>query len=400
MRGRARAAVVGGGAGLAVALAQPGSATADDALIALASQPLPLAIHDGRVAQLTVHAVPFTIGSQELTPATVASLDELVAGAATDCFVTAQAVGHVRPGTPGDGGTLVAHRLARARAEAVKSALVRGGLPEGSVASVWDYQFSVREPRVTLWIFQLPKGEACSGMPLPGAPVRMALAMPELSTVEPVADVSLPANATAPVDQRQADRQFKPAPGIHMPDRALQADGAEVVPHAIPSALAETRPMVPFERPPQEFIAVPDPAAPPAAHVADGAVQLMAVATAAPQAEPVAADAGPPPAVQESAVSVEILFAENSSFFPPEAPAELQRFAAALPPGRRWEIELQAAVDDKARRRDSPEKAQAYNGGWRTAGRGASWSGWRSSPSYAPLPLAAAWSSTIRRAVW
>jgi hypothetical protein len=219
----------------------------------------------------------------------------------------------------------------------------------------------VREPRVTLWIFQLPKGEACSGMPLPGAPVRMALAMPERPTVEPVADVPLPANATALVDGRQVDQQFEPAPGIHVPDPALRAGGAVAVLRAITSALAETKPIVPFGRPPRDIVDGRDPTTPPVAHVADGAVQLMAVATAAPQAEPVAADAGPPPAVQESAVSVEILFAENSSFFPPEAPAELQRFAAALPPGRRWEIELQAAVDDKARRRDSPEKAQAYN---------------------------------------
>src|SRR3954452_22496076 len=216
MRGLAWVAVVGGGAGLAVALAQPGSAAADDALIALAGQPLPVAIHDGRIAQLTVYAVPFTIGSQEPTPATAASLGELVAGAATDCFVTAQAVGHVRPGTPGDGGTLVAHRLARARADAVKSVLVRGGLPEGSVASVWDYQFSVREPRVTLWIFQLPKGEACSGAPLPGAAARIALAIPERPIVEPVADVPSPAVEPAPVERR-----LEPAPGIHVPDPDL-----------------------------------------------------------------------------------------------------------------------------------------------------------------------------------
>src|SRR3954470_19995772 len=112
MRALAWAAVVGGGAGLAMTLAQPGSAAADDALGVLTGQPLPLAIHDGRVAQLTVHAVPFAIGTQKLTLATAAALDELAAGAATDCFVTAQAVGHVRPGIPGDGGTLVAHRLA------------------------------------------------------------------------------------------------------------------------------------------------------------------------------------------------------------------------------------------------------------------------------------------------
>ena len=64
-------------------------------------------------------------------PRRAAALDRLVASIATDCFLTAQAIGHVRPGIPGDGETLAAHRLARARSEAVQAALVRGGLPAG-----------------------------------------------------------------------------------------------------------------------------------------------------------------------------------------------------------------------------------------------------------------------------
>ena len=142
------------------------------------SEPLPLAIRDGRVAQLSVHAVPFALGSSQLQPPAAEALDVLVAGVATDCFLTAQAIGHVRPGTPGEGDTLAAHRLARARSEAVQAALVRAGLPAASVASVWDYQFTTREPRVTLWVFSLPAGDDCKGTPLPGAPARVAAAQP------------------------------------------------------------------------------------------------------------------------------------------------------------------------------------------------------------------------------
>ena len=45
--------------------------------------------------------------------------------AATDCFLFAQAWAMSGPGSQADGDTLVAHRLARARADAVQAALVR-----------------------------------------------------------------------------------------------------------------------------------------------------------------------------------------------------------------------------------------------------------------------------------
>jgi hypothetical protein len=55
------------------------------------------------------------------------------------------------------------------------------------------------------------------------------------------------------------------------------------------------------------------------------------------------------------------VFEPNSSFFPRGAEAELKRLVAALPAGRGYEFEVQAAVDDKAGRDDPPEKALAYN---------------------------------------
>src|SRR5688500_2723918 len=134
MRVRARVRSLAAMVGLAAGLCGSGPGTAAGGeLAALARQPLPLAIRDGRIAHLTVHAVPCGIGGKELAPAEAAALDELVAGLATDCFLTAQAIGHVRLGTPGDGDTLAAHRLARARAEAVQAALTAGGLPAESV---------------------------------------------------------------------------------------------------------------------------------------------------------------------------------------------------------------------------------------------------------------------------
>ena len=360
MRGLARAVAVGGMA--ALVMARPGVASADGLPAALTAQPLPMAIRDGRMAEVAVHAVPFAIGSQDLAAATESALDRIAAAAATDCFVTAQTVGHVQPGTPGDGGTLAAHRLARARAEAVKAALVRAGLPEGAVASVWDYQFSLREPRVTLWIFELPKGEACAGAPLPGVAARMALAKAEPPAIEPVAVVA----TTAVAGPRDGQRSFEPAPGIHIPDPAAHGAAKAADPPMLADASGASWPVAPFERLPLQTGFVPS-VAPPAAEIAEQALPTMTAVAAAPQAGP-----SPAPAAVASA---EIVFAENSSYFPPGAQGELQRLAAVLGQGRHWEIELQATVDDKAGRRDSPATARAYNA-WlaeRRQGRVADW---------------------------
>ena len=110
------------------------------------------------------------------------------------------------PASQGDGDTLAAHRLARARSEAVQAALVRGGLPADSVASVWDHQFTVREPRVTLWCFARRPATIARGTALPGATARVAV-VPGRAATSPARTVAV---ATA---------NAEPAPGIHIPDR-------------------------------------------------------------------------------------------------------------------------------------------------------------------------------------
>jgi hypothetical protein len=128
----------------------------------------PLVLKDGRMAYVSVHTVPFGPGADTLAPGAAGTVSALAAGLATDCFLTAQAIGHVEPGAKGEGDdTLAAHRLARARADRVQRLLGEKGLPASAVASVWDYQFLVREPRVTLWVFRLREGEDCGGEPLP-----------------------------------------------------------------------------------------------------------------------------------------------------------------------------------------------------------------------------------------
>ena len=402
---RSLAGAVGLTAGLWASLAGP---AVGEELTALAQQPLPLAIRDGRIARLTVHAVPFAIGAKEPAPATAAALDELVAGFATDCFLTAQAIGHVRPGRPGDGDTLAAHRLARARAETVQAALTRGGLPAEAVAGLWDFQFTVREPRVTLWVFSLPQGDECEGKPLPGAKARIAVAelpQPEPPTAATTAEeTAAPGSAegtTVPGSPQVAARDPEPAPGIHLPDpppvaepvvAAIESEptmpaalvseepaAAEPVTASTPAAAAT--PSLPVQVPVPEqagpattTAATPEEAAAP--------IPVAAAPELAPQAAPSAETAAmaEEPATRpvmpaEPVATAELVFEPNSSFFPRGAEAELKRLVAALPAERGYEFEVQAAVDDKAGRDDPPEKAVAYNK-WlagRRQGRVAEW---------------------------
>jgi outer membrane protein OmpA-like peptidoglycan-associated protein len=184
-----------------------------------------MAIRDGRVATISVHAVPFALGARELEPSVAEALDRLISDSADDCFLTAQAVGHVRPGTPGDGDTLTAHRLARARAELVRGSLVGGGLSADAVAAVWDYQFTVREPRVTLWIFRLPEGAECQGEPLPAAVQAVAKRKPSPARPEPPV-----------VEAARAEPQ--PIPGAGPPS-APRASTPPVVNAGPPIAMSE-----------------------------------------------------------------------------------------------------------------------------------------------------------------
>jgi outer membrane protein OmpA-like peptidoglycan-associated protein len=161
---------------------------------------LPFAIRDGRIAQVSVHVVPFEPGRRELTPSAKAALERLVAAIATDCFLTAQAIGHARPDAPGEGDTLQAHELAQARSKLVQTLLARAGLPKDAVAALADYGFSLREPRVTLWVFGLAEGEECAGKSL-ARDRRPTAARPEPKPTPPRAAASL---APSPVEPAAA----------------------------------------------------------------------------------------------------------------------------------------------------------------------------------------------------
>lgn len=180
---------------VAVAATLSGVAARGDELPALAPAALPMAIRDGRVAAITVHAVPFEVGSETLAPGTAAALQQVAAAAAGPCFLTAQAVGHVRPGTPGDGDALAAPALARSRADLVRAALILGGLAPESVAAVSDYQFTVREPRVTLWLFRVADTADCGQQP---PPMAIARAPEEKPVAVAAAGEAAEAAATAP----------------------------------------------------------------------------------------------------------------------------------------------------------------------------------------------------------
>ena len=129
----------------------------------------PLILKDGRIANVSIHIVAFPQGQSALASADARLLQGLSEEVATDCFLTAQVIGHVGSAEVAGSDTLNAHRLARSRADAVQASLIESGLPAKAIASVWDWQFMVRQPRATLWVFRLTPGEDCEGAPLDGA---------------------------------------------------------------------------------------------------------------------------------------------------------------------------------------------------------------------------------------
>ena len=370
------------------------AALAGAGLTQLTEQPLPVAVRDGDVAEVTVRAIPFALGTATLDGPTATALGAYLAAAATDCFLFAQAVGHVRPGAHGGGDTLAAHRLARARSETVSAALLRAGLPADAVTTVWDRQFTAREPRVTLWMFARPAGDDCSGAPLPGAAASVAVLAPPPAGHRP---------AMAP-----AWSHLEPAPGIHLPDPAPAIPGrAEVATAGIvavppferlatvagrPSetefgdAAASRRSPDPAEPAPGIHLAATDPPpftpAGPTRRAGETAMPApspsagLAVAAAAPGLaytpgatllpEPKAGPASPAAAAPDTGPSeapvplAQIVFAPDSSYLPDGAEAQLAGLLARLPRDTTWEVELQAAIDDTAG--DLPgDQAITYN---------------------------------------
>ena len=327
---------------LAVAGVSPlpsAAAATSGGIASLTARPLPMAVDGGTLAEVRAHAVPFVLGSSALEGGIAAALDALLATAATDCFLFAQVVGHVQPGPAADGDTRAAHRLARARADAVAAALQRAGVPAGSVAATWDFGFSTAEPRATLWLFERAVGADCQGTPLPGAP---------------------PPPAVAAADP------LEPAPGIHLPppdsDRAqasVAAVGSSTVAAATRVGDGEPAPGIHVPEPMQAAAsrAPATSASPPMAAIASAAGEPE-IAAPEPQAGP--ADL-PGSNTSPTAATLEVTFEPDSSYLSPAASAELDGWLRALPgdaPDCR--IEVVAAVGDQAGRLQL-DQARHYN---------------------------------------
>lgn len=307
----------------AAGLAAASEAATSDRWTALGATPLIL--KDGRIASVSVHVLPFQHNDAGLSARATNALTRLIGTSATDCFLTAQVIGHVGVSEVEESDTLSAHRLARSRADAIQATLIAGGLPAKSIASVWDWQFLVREPQATLWVFRLTEGEDCEGTPLEGA-------QPVLAS----------ATAGAGRDERPGSSAASPA-----------APASEVIP-ARSTTTTRAEPSKP-----EPSLAEPGVVPPAAAEPAHAARSTPVMAAEIP-------DTGGQPAHRPAAGaagSTLITFATNSSYFPPEARARLEALVASLAPGEHYQLRLEATVSTSSRvvGAKSAEEAEQYN---------------------------------------
>jgi hypothetical protein len=363
------------------------------AVRSLVDAPVPLVLKDGRIAQINLYAVPFPTGSAEPVPNVVEELDRLAAGWATDCFLSAQVIGHVAPGSGRDGDTLAAHRLARARADRLQAVLIGHGLPQKAIASVWDWQFFVPESRATLWVFALVPGEDCEGAALSHrAPEVESQSQPEAAS-GPVARLKI-ARDSGKAQEAEGSAMGNPAPDPPMA-WAQESDSGSADGETAPSlsrATAEEGPehlaAVKADSPSASAtIASAEPSTAETAESQSEAPADMAARAAgssqSPGAEPVGAALPTATAVTHPVAATptrglslgvaaaqapgseevvyEVQFDLNSSFLPQGAGAGLRAFLDRLGEGR-FAIRLEGAVagGDVANAR-TPEEARRYN---------------------------------------
>lgn len=340
----------------------------------LIDTPLPLVLKDGRIARIGVYGVPFATGSAEPLPGALEELDRLAAGWATDCFLSAQVIGHVAPGSGRDGDTLAAHRLARARADRLQAALIRRGLPQDAIASVWDWQFFVPESRATLWVFELVPGEDCDGRALAARDGDTPAARPQEA-----AGRGTLAQAAPPADAGDASREREPEPTPLAGDAAGATGTAEAAGGAVPqraeASAGEGEPRIEVA---EAGVSSEQPvtAARAGAREAGGSAGSRSALgdTDGAASQPVAGDASAAvaaadpaadtPGAQEPAgdeAVLEVQFDLNSSFLPEGASRELREFLDRLGEGR-FAIRLEGAVaEGGVANARTPEEARRYN---------------------------------------
>jgi flagellar motor protein MotB len=269
-------------AGLSLGAAAETAAAGDSLL-----SPTPLILKDGRIANVSVHVVAFGQGGSALDSALAQQLSVLTDEIATDCFLTAQVIGHVGSSEVAGNDTLNAHRLARARADAVQASLIAGGLPAKAIASVWDWQFMVREARATLWVFRLTPGEDCEGAPLDSA------AAPLVARAEPwpapTQTPQVPAVGAAAAVAAEPARPEAPASPARLAAKPALAETARPVPPPVAALPAGPSP-APARAPGIIRPAVsPAEAQPPARAAETAPAETRTAAATAPAATPSAA---------------------------------------------------------------------------------------------------------------
>jgi outer membrane protein OmpA-like peptidoglycan-associated protein len=343
-------------------LALIGTLAAEHQLQAAEAEPLlrptPLVLKDGRIANVSIHVVPFAPGRSELAAGPAGHLAELTRAVGTDCFLTAQVIGHIDASEVAQDNTLNAHRLARARADAVQASLIGGGLPAKAIASVWDWQFMVPAPRATLWVFELTAGEDCEGRPLRGdlvaqvPPTEQPTPEPERAIARALAPAERPAATAAEAARVDAAPRAvePPAPRPEaQPGQARQAapSFSQPVPAAEPQPVARAQPP---EQPP---LARAQPAEQRGARTALAATPERA-------AKPPAGDAKVERSPEGDLI---ITFATNSSYFPSGAAARLRELLAGIDGNGRYEVTLQVAVSGttKVVGAKSAQEAARYN---------------------------------------
>jgi len=309
------------------------AATIDQTLVAT-----PLVLKDGRIAEVSIHTVPFS--EDEVAPAGSAknALNDFAQSIATDCFLTAQIIGHVDKEEISGRETADIHRLARARADTIQSALIDNGLPVTAIASVWDWRFMIQQARATLWVFRLTAGEDCEDLPFGAESVDDVVAsnkQPSPATNPPAAAPSSPA---API-KTAALPKLKP-----------EGEESRIVPASRPKAASATTPFPASSSPSPAASSKPTvsasqkPAAP--KELTTTPVKADKTVVAALDQNANDNDKGSTKIAQDGAL--EIIYATNSSYFPAGTGDQLRAFLKTLDSDKAYLLRIQTSIDATA----------------------------------------------------
>ncbi len=336
-------------AGLVAALAASHTAAAGQ-VRELVREATPLVLKDGRIAHVAIWSVPFRPGATELEGEVQGELAGLVETLATDCFLTAQAIGHVEPEAAKSGESLAAHRLARARADRIQQAMVERGLQASAIASVWDWQFLVKEPRVTVWVFRLHEGDDCEGKRL-----ERPAATPAGSAAAPPGARELPVRTATP----PADRQPAAATAPTAPLAPPGPQGGQV------RAGAAAKPAGPPTAPPSTVAAAPSATTSSPSQPMPGSTPPPRPAAAIRPTPPQAPPSLPGASASASEVLVSPLEAQGAAAGPADvsgalsSPAETAPPPSAPPENRSARAEPAGAPAEPSRTASEPTKAAA-----------------------------------------